>query len=94
MDWTFCPGDYDWWAVTVPPGGTLTVDVLFSQAEGDIDILLFDAPGSWVAESVSSTDNESVTAIASVSTTFLIEFFLVADPGDPGLSYSLNVDVQ
>lgn len=92
--WTFCPGDFDWWAVTVPAGATLTVDVLFSQAEGDIDILLFDAPGSWVAESTSSTDNESVSATTGSGATFLIEFFLVADPGDPGLSYSLDVNIQ
>ena len=52
--------DEDWIAVDVCESGNLTVDVLFSHAEGDIDVGLSTSTGGYIDGSLSSTDNEQV----------------------------------
>ncbi|MCP4872219.1 MAG: hypothetical protein GY898_26245, partial [Proteobacteria bacterium] len=89
-----CDGDDDWYTVFVDAGDTLTVDVLFSQAEGDIDLLLRDSAGSLIAEAATATDNESVIHAVTVSTTFYIEVILETDLGSlPGNDYDLDISV-
>ena len=57
-----CAGDDDWYAFAVCPGGTLTVDVDFTHADGDLDLTLLDAAGVELARSASILDGETVSA--------------------------------
>jgi hypothetical protein len=57
------PGnDPDWYSVFVPAGATLTVNALFSHADGDIDIDVYRGPSATTSLGVgdSVTDNEQV----------------------------------
>lgn len=63
--------DQDYYAVTVPNGGTLTVDILFSDTEGDVDLYLWDpavecdtnvagTAGAFLVRGFTATDDESI----------------------------------
>lgn len=58
----------DHYALQVPPGQLLDIDVVFSHAQGDIDLFLYDAgspscgsPFEFLAKSDSSNDDEGIT---------------------------------
>jgi hypothetical protein len=62
-DLAICPEDVDWFSVAVPAGIAMTAAISFSQAEGDLDLRLYDPTFSItqpIASSLSSTDNESL----------------------------------
>ena len=88
-----CPTDDDWYVIDLLPGDTLTVDLTFAHAEGDVDLELFDDPtASRVVWSTSSTDNESITWVATTAGPHLIRAWLFADYGVlPGNIYDLEV---
>ncbi len=53
--------DSDWYSVNVQPGGTITLDVLFTHANGDIDIALWDSTCiNVLASSTGIVDNEQI----------------------------------
>ena len=55
--------DTDWYKFCVPGGATVTVDILFSDPAGDIDVFLVDscvAPVSGLANSTSGDDDEQI----------------------------------
>ena len=55
------PGDDDWYQIEITPGYEyLTIDCLFSHAGGDIDIFLYTADGTFVADSEGVVDNERI----------------------------------
>ena len=60
IDLNLIGDDEDWIAVDVCESGNLTVDVLFSHAEGDIDVGLTTSTGGYIDGSLSSNDNEQV----------------------------------
>jgi hypothetical protein len=63
IDAIACAEDPDVFVVDLAAGQTLTADLEFSHAEGDLDLLLFEpAGGSWtlLAASDSVTDNERI----------------------------------
>ena len=52
----------DWYRITVQRNGTLTVSLAFTNANGNLDMRLFDGcPGSQVGISAGTTDGESIT---------------------------------
>ena len=57
-----CPGsDLDWYKVSLVTGQTLDFQILFKNANGDLDMQLYDSTGTnMVAESRSFDDNEEV----------------------------------
>ncbi len=59
-DLQICPGDKDYFGVTIPPSHTLTARILFRHADGDLDFFLRDRDERPVASSGSSSDNEQV----------------------------------
>lgn len=67
---TICPGDQDWFSMTLGAGEQVTVDVSFTHADGDLDLFIYNAGLSLVAESSSLNDNESVTFTASAAGTY------------------------
>jgi len=59
LDRKICPGDEDWYAVSLFDGETLEVLIDFVHANGDLDIGIIGADGSTVyASGVSQTDGE------------------------------------
>ena len=55
-----CPSDKDWFAIDVPDGKQLIIDLLFDAADGDLDLHLLHE-GTLVDQSVSATSDESIT---------------------------------
>ena len=54
--------DEDWYVVTLPTFGSLTIDLTFTHSFGDIDVELYDAcGGNVVASSVTNTNNEAIS---------------------------------
>jgi hypothetical protein len=52
--------------------GTLNVDILFSHPFGNLDLYVYDSSQSLLAESYSSTDNESVSVAVTAGQTYYV----------------------
>ncbi|MEZ5246287.1 MAG: pre-peptidase C-terminal domain-containing protein [Acidimicrobiales bacterium] len=58
--------DVDWYSIPVVAGETVSADVEFADAAGDLSIALYNPSGSTqVSNSVSTTDNESLSHVAT-----------------------------
>ena len=68
-----CAGDQDWFSVDVCAGGTLTVDLVFANASGDLDMGLRSADGSLIAASASATDDEQIVYTVDHDATVIIQ---------------------
>ena len=86
---TLTSGDDDWYSFEVCEGGTLNVDVLFSHAQGDLNVWLYDEALLYLAGSSSSTDNESLSRTFLSAETAYIKVFSFGDEAD----YSMNLSV-
>ena len=53
--------EVDWLRVSLFPGQTKDINVLFTHADQDIDVRVREDGGTWVGSGISSTDNETVT---------------------------------
>jgi len=75
----------DFFGGTAAFDGTLAVEILFSDAAGDLDLYLFDGLGNLLGASASSSDDERVTADLLGGDDFVIEvrLFGAADVVDP-----------
>lgn len=72
---SLCPFELDWFAVDVVSGQTLTVTAVFSHAEGDLDMRLYDPNYSTtipVEVAGSKNDNETITVPVSVTGTYYV----------------------
>ena len=66
----------DWYKWTASGNGTLTVDALFSDALGNVDLQLYDSLGVTVLDSSTSiTDNEQVSTSVVGGNMYLIRVF-------------------
>jgi len=66
--------DYDYYEIYVDPGYEhLLVNVTFTHADGDIELVVYESSGSAIAFSLSGTDNESIDIIVSSPGTYYIE---------------------
>ena len=54
------PGPFDWFALDLLQGDMVTVDVLFTDADGDIDAHLYDSSGTQLDYGSSTSDNETL----------------------------------
>ena len=91
---TACVDDADYYEVFLFEGATITVDLTFSHAEGDIDVEIVEPDGDWVAYSESEDDDESVEYTATQSGTYAIRVYIYEDTGDtPGNNYDMTVDI-
>ena len=89
-----CTDDADWYAIDALDAQRLTVDLLFVDAEGDVDLRIV-APDGTSTNAMSVTDDETLTVEATVAGTYLIRTNLWADAGDEyGNTYDLNVSLQ
>ncbi|MCB9553331.1 MAG: lamin tail domain-containing protein [Myxococcales bacterium] len=90
-DLSICGDDVDFYAIEICAGGTLTLDVLFTHADGDIDALFGDAD-DIITSSESGSDNEQIVFLNDGPTaTFYAQVF-----GFDGAenSYSLEVAID
>ena len=60
------------------------VDLQFTHADGDIDMALYDASGTWLVGSDSSTDNENIDYIVSAGGT---DYYIRVYYGNQGNTY-------
>ena len=84
--------DDDWYRVALCPGGTLTFDVFFIDADGDLDLTAFDEDNRRLGGSASITDDEQLryTNDSAVPMTVHIRIFGF---GGASNDYALNVAV-
>lgn len=83
-------GDDDYYRVDLTAGDTITIDALFSHAEGDIDLALLDTQGNVALTSETTSDDETIAAVINVTGTFTILVYLYQDNGSvPGNDYTL-----
>ncbi len=71
-----CPGDVDWFAVSIPDGGAVVdVAIAFAHAAGDLDLRVYDgAAGTSVPVATSATreDGEAVSVDMPVAGTLFV----------------------
>ena len=56
------PNDDDYLGFVAGESGPYTIELSFSHADGDLDLALYEQSGALIDSSLSTTDNESVTA--------------------------------
>jgi hypothetical protein len=79
----------------VASGQTLTVDALFLDADGDIDVYIIDPSGTQQATGSSTTDDENLTYTATATGLHIVRVRLYSDDGATfGNSYTLVLGVQ
>lgn len=88
---TIAAGDVDFFLVEVIAGGTLNVDVAFRHAQGDIDVVVYDAQGAKLGSGASTADNERVTVGHGAAGRFYIEVLQYGGGGPAAQDYTLTV---
>jgi hypothetical protein len=89
-----CGGDRDWYAIQLNNGDTLDVYATFTHAEGDIDLRITDAAGTWLANAAGLVDDERAVFRATATGTYYIDVELMNDWGvTPGNDYELDLTV-
>ncbi len=92
LDLGSCPSDDDFYAFTLSAGVTTNFRVFFTDAEGDVDIVLQDANGTTVASSAGVVDNESFSYAPTAAGTYFFRVYLYGDAGTrPGNLYRMEV---
>ena len=89
-----CDLDDDYYSIFLAEGDTLTVDLTFSHADGDVDVVLLDSAEALVAVSESEDDNESFEYTATADGQYYIVVYLYEDAGDLGADYGMDVGVE
>ncbi|QBG46530.1 hypothetical protein EGM51_03625 [Verrucomicrobia bacterium S94] len=79
--------DEDWYEITVSPSGyeRVQVECVFTHADGDIDLALYDSGGTQLARSETITDNESIDYTVAAPGTYYIRVYY----GNTGNTYDL-----
>lgn len=86
-----CPGDDDWFEVPLTKGGEVQIDATFVNADGDVDLILLDSGGDTVANSVSTSDDESFTYVAAGTDVYVLRVHLFGLTPDEGNQYALEI---
>ena len=91
-DLSICVGDDDFYAVQLSAGQQLTVSIEHSLAEGDIDLMVTNAPGTSTWSTSGSRTPETISLTASAAGQYIIRVYLTSDPGImQGNSYTLSI---
>ncbi len=87
-------GSPDWYRITVPAGGSVTVRLAFRNADGDLDLAAFRAcGGAPAAVSAGTSDQETVT-LANPAATAAVVSWRVMLASDTRNSYDMTVTVH
>jgi RHS repeat-associated protein len=80
--------DEDWYRVELLPGETvLEVELAFSHADGDLDLVLYDEAGDFIANAISETDDERLEAGPLRPGTYYLQVY--GYPDDTNSEYDL-----
>lgn len=91
-DLTLCPSDLDYYGVFANTGETISAQIFFQHAEGNLDLILYGVDGQTVLEqSLTQTDDEMITFTAT--TTGVHPLSVVAEGGVANI-YVLELVVQ
>lgn len=78
--------DDDWYQISITSGyERLIVDLQFTDADGDIDLTVYNSVGTYVTASTSATDDEYIDYVLPSSGTY----YLKIHHGDAGNAYNL-----
>ncbi|MFM7052173.1 MAG: hypothetical protein ACKOYN_08590 [Planctomycetota bacterium] len=85
--------DEDWYSFNVVPGGTLSVNMTFTHANGDVDVQVFGACGGAVLlDRAANTNNEVFTYTnATAGSTLLMRVYLGSDTRN---NYSMTIGIS
>jgi hypothetical protein len=87
-----CDSDDDWYRISVASGERLEVDAFFQHAEGNLDLRITDAAGTWLANAASLTDNERAVYTSPTAQTLYIQVVMTSDLGTSvGNDYNLQI---
>lgn len=92
-----CNGDNDWFEFRATAGDAIDVQVLFSNADGDVDAFLYDPSGGRVAAGETVSDNETLNHTASTTGIYTVWVILFGEGGGPtadGVTYDLSLELQ
>ncbi|MDF1667430.1 MAG: PPC domain-containing protein, partial [Planctomycetota bacterium] len=67
--------DQDFYKITIPANGTLSVKIRFQHSTGDLDMFLTDASGTVISRSESTSDEETVTKTGLAAGTYYVRVF-------------------
>jgi PKD repeat protein len=81
-------GESDYFAVDLDANEEITAETVFDHSTGDLDLALRDPSGNAIQTSVSTTDDETVSAVADEAGTYYIEVYGYIEASAP---YSLSV---
>lgn len=88
-----CADDDDWYKVAVGAGATLRVSAAFDNAQGNLDLFLYQIDGQTLLDSSEGVgDTESVEVTTASSEVFLIRVAAQSLAGES--PYSLTLDIQ
>lgn len=91
---SLCMGNEDFYRLQLQAGDRITVDLRFSDAEGDVDLSLLNQSGAIMASSASTDDDERVTYTVLAPGNYVIRAWLYADAGsNPGNTYTLESSI-
>ncbi|MCA9561646.1 MAG: scavenger receptor cysteine-rich domain-containing protein, partial [Myxococcales bacterium] len=86
-----CADDDDWGVIVVCDGGTLTVDIAFAVADGDLDLELYAADGTLIDAATSDTDGERLVHTVGFAAPIYLRVFGVHGAEN---SYALTLSVE
>ena len=75
FDGTWCTGDDDWVEIPMSGPGTIEVNLVFIDAEADIDIALHSPSGTRLASSTSVSDDESFSHDVGAAGTYALRIY-------------------
>lgn len=84
-----CDNDEDWYKLVLSGSSEVTVEILFSHSNGDLDLALKSSQGSQLAISQSSSDNEKIVKTLAAGTYYVRVYGYNGAQGD----YRLKVAV-
>ena len=92
---SICPGDRDWYALTLATGESITLTATFTQATGDfsedIDVFVYDDPSmAALAQGTSVDDDETVNFTAPTSGTY----YVLVRGGTSASTNTYTLDIQ
>ena len=91
-----CEFDADWYSIDLAEGDEITVEAVFTDDTGDIDMWLYDPAAAEVGEADSASDNETLgpfTVPTGGAGTHVIYVELYLDDDTIGQTYDLTVTV-
>jgi subtilisin-like proprotein convertase family protein len=84
------PNDDDYYRFSASGTGDLQATIAFTHAMGDLDFRLLNAQMEVVAESVSTSDDEQLTALVDAGSIYYLHVF--GHQGATNMSYHLSID--